>query len=223
MQKKSQWQPQQRWVFKMHSRGKLKLIYAIGSIAGLLFSAFFCIFLNQYTSETNKVKLRNSTAIKVAPPKQKQKKIFKKKSKPKPQNITSTKPQLSAQLSQLSFGGSGLNWFSTDRLTKKLSGNIDDIIMTADTVDEIPTVKSTWQLEYPDSARNTGTQGYVTISFIITKQGKVKKPNVVNSQPAGVFDSYAMASLKNWVFNPAKYEGKPVRVWSEQTIRFDLN
>lgn len=207
----------------MSGNNKLKVVFAFGSVAGLIFSALFCIFLNQYSANANKVKIRNSTAIKIAPPKQKTKKIAKKAPKPKSKTRSTSKPKLSSQLNNLSFGGTGLNWLSTDSLTDKLAGNIEDLIMTADTVDEIPSIRSTTRLVYPDSARNAGTQGYVTVSFIVSKNGKVKKPSIVSSQPPGVFDSYALASLKNWTFNPAMYEGKPVRVWSEQTIRFDLN
>ena len=155
--------------------------------------------------------------------KQKKKKLTRKKQLEKKQPSKPSKPRIASQLNQLNFGGAGLNWLSTEDLTDKLAGNMDDLIMTADTVDEIPTLKRSAELNYPESARNSGTQGYVTISFIVTKNGKVKKPSVTKSEPAGIFESYALASIKNWEFNPAKFEGEAVQVWSQQTIRFDLN
>jgi len=193
---------------------KIKFVFVIGSIVGLVFSALFCVFLNQMSSQVNKDRLKKSTTINIAPLKQKKKKLTRKKQLEKKQPSKPSKPRIASQLNQLNFGGAGLNWLSTEDLTDKLAGNMDDLIMTADTVDEIPTLKRSAELNYPESARNSGTQGYVTISFIVTKNGKVKKPSVTNSEPAGIFESYALASIKNWEFNPAKFEGEPVQVLS---------
>ena len=40
---------------------------------------------------------------------------------------------------------------------------------------------------------------------------------------SGVFDDIAVASVKRWKFKPAEYQGKPVKIWAKQKIRFELN
>lgn len=217
------WRRLQKLEFNLHPSLKLKILFVLGGLIGIIFSGLFSVYLNLFTSESNRHSKDSGVSMKIAPPPKKTvvaKKVEKKKPKKKK---SSTKPKLSQNLAQMNFGGNGLNWLSTDSITDKLAGDVDDLVMTADTVDEIPKVKETATLEYPKFARSTGTQGYVTISFMVDRKGRVKKPQVTQSEPEGIFDSYALASLEKWVFHPAKFEGKPVQVWSEQTIRFDLN
>ncbi|MDZ7829414.1 MAG: TonB family protein [Halofilum sp. (in: g-proteobacteria)] len=37
-----------------------------------------------------------------------------------------------------------------------------------------------------------------------------------------MFEREALESVRNWQFEPARYQGQRVRVWARQKIRFDL-
>lgn len=206
----------------MNRSRKSLLTLIIGGSIGISFSIFVSIFLNNNAINSAK-NYTSSQKINVQPPKKMKNKAIKKAKKSKPKPRKASKPKLSNNLSSMKFTGSGINWLSTDGLTDSLAGNFDDLVMTADTVDVLPSVVQHAPLEYPSTARSRGTQGFVTITFLVDKKGRVKQTSVTDSNPVGIFEEYALASLKNWRFSPAKYLGKPVQVWSQQTIRFDLN
>lgn len=202
---------------------RYKGLFIGGCLMGIIFSALFTVYLNKFSSNAAKNKQIESTKMVVAPPVKQEKTQQLKKPKPKPNPVKSQKPNLSNQLANLNFGGGGINWLNTSSLTDKIGGDLSELAMTADTVDVAPSVVEHYKLDYPASARNSGTQGFVTISFLVTKTGEVKKPKIIAAEPEGVFESYALASLSKWKFKPASYEGKAVKVWTQQTIRFDLN
>ena len=206
----------------MNRNKKSILTLVLGGSVGISFSIFVSIFLNNNAIDSAK-RYTSSQKISVQPPKKMKKKVVKRVNKAKPKPKKASKPKLSSNLSRMNFSGSGINWLSTDGLTDSLAGNFDDLVMTADTVDVLPSVLQHAPLEYPSTARARGTQGFVTITFLVDKKGRVKQTSISESNPVGVFEEYALASLKNWRFSPAKYQGKPVQVWSQQTIRFDLN
>ena len=90
-----------------------------------------------------------SQKISVQPPKKMKNKAVKKAKKSKPKPRKASKPKLSSNLSSMKFFSSGINWLSTDGLTDSLAGNFDDLVMTADTVDVLPSVVQHAPLEYP--------------------------------------------------------------------------
>jgi TonB family protein len=49
----------------------------------------------------------------------------------------------------------------------------------------------------------------------------VERPQVVEAQPAGMFDNEVLAALSRWTYEPARYHGAPVKVAVTQTFRFD--
>ena len=146
------------------------------------------------------------------------------KPKPKPK-----KAQPKAPLPNLSsmLGGIAMDIpeFATDDIagdTKDLLGDIaEDAIMNEGTVDSKPKVLSRAPLEFPQSALKDGAKGYVIINLLIDKDGSVELAKVLESHPVGVFDSAALNSVRAWRFGPAKYKGKPVKIWAKQKIRFD--
>jgi len=78
-------------------------------------------------------------------------------------------------------------------------------------------------MEYPLDAKADGVEGYVTLSVLIGPAGDIQDVRVLESRPSGVFDDVAIEGIRQWRFQPAKYQGKPVTVWGRQTIRFDLS
>lgn len=55
---------------------------------------------------------------------------------------------------------------------------------------------------YPPELLNRRLAGSVTLSFNIGSQGQAVKPTVVTATPAGLFDSAALAAVKQWYFEP---------------------
>ncbi len=98
-----------------------------------------------------------------------------------------------------------------------------DLTMTSDTVDQPPDPRSQGALPYPPAAKRDGVTGYVVLNLLINTEGEVKQVQILESEPNGVFEEAARQAAKNWLFTPARYEGRDVRVWARQRIRFDLN
>jgi protein TonB len=144
------------------------------------------------------------------------------KPKPKAAQPKAPMPNLNSLL-----GGVSMNIpeFETQNIAgdaKDLLGDIaEDAVMTEGTVDSKPKVLSRAPLEYPSEAAKEGIKGYVIINLLVAKDGTVELAKILESQPAGVFDAVAINSVQSWRFGPAKYKGKPVKVWAKQKIRFD--
>ena len=43
------------------------------------------------------------------------------------------------------------------------------------------------------------------------------------SSPPGVFDDAATEAVRQWRYQPALYRGRPVKVWAEQVVHFELS
>jgi len=73
--------------------------------------------------------------------------------------------------------------------------------------------------EYPDAANNI--EGYVKLRFTVAKDGHVKDAAVTDSNPSGVFDAAAMATVKLWVYRPRLVDGQPAdQPGNTITLRF---
>ncbi len=129
---------------------------------------------------------------------------------------------LNSQLSGLDLG---LESFSADeigRVDQSLLGDVEQVVMTSDMVDVPPRPRQRMPVIYPARAKAKDIEGYVVVSLLIDKRGRVETVKVLESDPAGVFDKSAVRSVKKWLFEPARYKGKPVDTWATQTIRFEL-
>ena len=104
-----------------------------------------------------------------------------------------------------------------------LLGNTDDVVMTSDMVDSAARALKRAPVEYPRRAKAKDIEGYVVISLLIDKSGKVATAKVIESEPVGIFEDKALQTIKTWLFEPAKYKGKAVDSWANQTIRFELS
>ncbi|MCH2190505.1 MAG: energy transducer TonB [Gammaproteobacteria bacterium] len=79
---------------------------------------------------------------------------------------------------------------------------------------------------YPSRALKKGTEGWVKVSFGITKEGVPVDIKVVESEPVKVFDDAAIKSVKKWRFSPARNQrtGMPVDSKNISTkVQFRLN
>ncbi len=76
--------------------------------------------------------------------------------------------------------------------------------------------------EYPMSANRSGIEGYVLLRFIVTEQGTVADPEIISSEPPGVFDRAAMRSVLRWKYQPQLANGRPISVVSYTRVTFQL-
>ncbi len=196
----------------------------------MLFGAFMVlavlVVMNRFVSTPEKeeaLKTASFDVQKVVKPKPKP------KPKPEPQKSQPKRapqaplPSIGSSLSGLDLGIPAFDMGAMEDMGKSLLGDMNDVVMTADSVDVAPKAVSRSAMEYPKKARASGVEGYVTMNLLINEQGGVETVTVLESQPLGVFDEVAVNGIRNWKFQPARYQGKNVKVWAKQKVRFDLN
>jgi protein TonB len=77
------------------------------------------------------------------------------------------------------------------------------------------------QPRYNELARRAGLQGTVILEAIIDKKGRVSNVRVLKGLPMGL-DTEAVAAVQDWIFEPAKMDGRPVSVYYTLTVRFTI-
>jgi protein TonB len=130
---------------------------------------------------------------------------------------------LDSSLSGIDFGIPGLDANDLGGLQDQLLGDTADVVMTDDSVDSPPRPVYQAPLDYPRTARAQGVQGYVVLSLLISAAGEIEKVQVLEAEPSGIFEESAIQGVQNWRFEPAMYQGRSVKVWARQRIRFDLS
>jgi len=75
---------------------------------------------------------------------------------------------------------------------------------------------------YPRRARKRGIEGWVKTGFTIRPDGSVSDIQILESEPAGIFDSITLRTVSKWKFKPQLLNGKPAVREVEKIIRFNL-
>jgi protein TonB len=149
------------------------------------------------------------------------------KPKPKPRKPVRSPPNplagLGSNLSGINFGLPGFDAQDLAGLNDELTGAGEGLVMTDDTVDQPPQAVYQSPMQYPARAKAKGVRGYVVLSLLIGVTGEIEQIKVVESVPEGVFDETALTGVSQWQFEPAQYQGKSVRAWAKQRVRFDLS
>lgn len=57
--------------------------------------------------------------------------------------------------------------------------------------------------DYPRGAERRGVEGTVTVRYSVAADGSVLEAEVVEADPAGVFDRAALSAVREWRFEPA--------------------
>lgn len=214
----------------MKTRDKImKNMAAMGSMAfGTVLVLGTLLLINDSDNLLDQAKGVQSTNIKIQKQKPKAKQEIKKaKPKPKPQRSRPAPPTpllgLNSSLGGLDLGLPDFSMDGLNGLDGDILGDGSGVIMTDDTVDQSP--KAVWQapMMYPPRARAKGIEGYVVFSLLIGITGEIEQVKIVESYPEGVFDDVAMQGINEWRFEPAQYQGKSVKSWAKQRIRFDLS
>ena len=131
-------------------------------------------------------------------------------------------PIVGASLAGMSFGLDALEGALGDDMDALL-GDINNVVMTADTVDDLPTPLNQIAPTIPSRARAKGIEGLVVVSLLIGVDGRVQNVKLVESKPTGVFDDAVTAAVKQWTFSPAMYQGQPVPLRVDYPFRFKFN
>ncbi len=88
-------------------------------------------------------------------------------------------------------------------------------------VEKEPIAVSAVHPQYPEIARKAGVEGTVWVKMWITKEGKVKRAEILKSD-SPLFSQPALDAAQQWIFTPAVMNNGPVSVWVTVPFRFRL-
>ncbi len=91
----------------------------------------------------------------------------------------------------------------------------------ASDVDSPPKIVRQMPIKYPAQAKKDGVTGTVVVRCLIGTDGKAGKFEVVESEPAGIFDDSALSTLKYWQFRPGIKSGALVATWVKIPFKFE--
>lgn len=75
---------------------------------------------------------------------------------------------------------------------------------------------------YPESARLAGAEGFVEVAFTVLRDGRVGWVRIQRAEPSGFFEAAAIASVRDWRFDPARRDGESVECRIQTRLRFTL-
>ncbi|MBL38482.1 MAG: energy transducer TonB [Xanthomonadales bacterium] len=206
--------------WKQLSAGLVSMVFGTVLVVGTL------LVINGLSEAPDRDQVRTDTSFAVQkqqppppPPKpQREPPPRKRSSEPAPPMVS-----LDSSLSGIDFGLPGFSASDLNDLQDQLLGDTRDVVMTDDSVDSPPRPTYQAPLAYPKTARSRGVEGYVVLSLLISATGEIEKVQVLESSPSGVFEDAALQGVRNWRFEPAQYQGRNVKVWARQRVRFDLS
>lgn len=76
--------------------------------------------------------------------------------------------------------------------------------------------------KYPKRARRRGYQGTTILEVLVDKNGSVGDLKIFKSSGHRILDNTALASVKNWSFEPGMRGNETVEMWVKVPIRFQL-
>jgi protein TonB len=88
-------------------------------------------------------------------------------------------------------------------------------------VDKPPKIVRSIPIKFPAQAKKDGVTGKVVIRCLIGTNGKADKMEIVESEPAGIFDKSALSTLKYFQFRPGIRQGEMVATWVKVPIKFE--
>ncbi len=75
---------------------------------------------------------------------------------------------------------------------------------------------------YPRVARRRNYAGTVMLDVLVTVEGRVEQVRIVESSGHDVLDQSALKSVKGWHFTPARQGDRPVEMWVQVPVRYEL-
>jgi TonB family protein len=109
----------------------------------------------------------------------------------------------------------------TDRLNKQIRAR--EASEPTPTVD-VQSLVAVYPLkpEYPPDALQSGVQGWVDLTFMVTPEGKVTNVVVVDSTPPNIFNRAARDAMARTRYKPVIQNGRPIAVVSKVRVGFKL-
>jgi len=89
-------------------------------------------------------------------------------------------------------------------------------------VDTQPRVLRAYPPRYSEEAKAEKIEGRVWLRFEVDTDGKAKEPEVVESDPEGVFEEAALEVIQEYKFKPAMMNGEPEPCIVEMPVTFAL-
>ncbi len=185
------------------------------------------VVMNELSQPPERQEVETGTIIEVQqpPPPKPKPKLERPKPKPKPRPKSPPPPSMAALTSGLSgieVDLPNLQFQDLGGAASDLFGGGEDVVHTSDSVDEAPRAVQQTAVQYPPRLRDKGVEGYVLFSVLVDATGNVTRVKILESKPPGVFDDAAREAIQGWKFQPAYYEGEPVKSWAQQKISFEL-
>jgi len=78
------------------------------------------------------------------------------------------------------------------------------------------------QPAYPLMAKRRGYEGVTLLNVLVDASGMVSEIKIKTSSGHFSLDSAALETVKNWLFTPATEDGRPVAMWVDVPIEFQL-
>jgi len=152
------------------------------------------------------------------PPKPEQQKREVKTSRP----ALAPVPHLGSGFSGVSLSLPDFSTGSTSSVSESLLGDLEEVVMTEDSVDTLPVPPSDLGIEFPERAKQRNIEGSLLVALHVGVDGRVLQAEIIESDPPGVFEEAVLAAAESWVFTPAKYEGQGVAAWFNLPVNMSL-
>ncbi len=201
---------------------RIRMIAVFWMLAGSAMIFMMLIVMNQFADKPEKRVADHSAHFEVKKPKEikPERKVVKQKVVERSRIVPLLMLDMSADIAGLDLGLPAFSLGSLD--DNSLLGDTKNAVMTSDMVDTAARALTRAAVEFPRRARARGIEGFVVISLLIDKSGRVTTAKVIESEPVGTFEQKALQAIRSWQFEPARYKGKAVDSWANQTIRFEL-
>ena len=96
-----------------------------------------------------------------------------------------------------------------------------DEILTVGGAVSRPVLRSGLPPRYPKIGGHARIQGDVILQAVIDERGRVSDVRVLRGLPMGI-DQAVVDAVQDWIFEPAKLNGRPVKVYYTLTVKFQL-
>ncbi|HYU31846.1 MAG TPA: TonB family protein, partial [Thermoanaerobaculia bacterium] len=97
----------------------------------------------------------------------------------------------------------------------------DDQILTVGGAVTRPVLLSGRPPQFPEIARRARIVGAVVLRAVIDERGRVTDVRVLQGLPMGI-DKVAVEAVQTWLFQPARFEGRAVKVYYTLTVNFQI-
>jgi protein TonB len=89
-------------------------------------------------------------------------------------------------------------------------------------VDQLPEPIRRVEPPYPDLAREAQVEGMVVVNVLVGRDGRVQEAQLHPTIHVPMLDQAALEAARQWMFEPALMNGRPVAVWVALPFRFRL-